>query len=855
MKKYKGIVKMKMANGRRALLATALVLASGSAAAVEARPDGVSAQPDAVRASAAQRRSAEASFAWLARDAGLLDRALPITATFRASPGLKERSGRMVAKVRDRGDMARAAAAELSAGAAGGTGVARAAAQPGFGAIWARADDRIAEARARLAPATVESHDDIDIHSFVLPAGWTEEEVAAALMATGDYEFVEPDWLVYPTDTTPNDPQFGQQWHHRSQNMNTVLAWDYVTGGSDVIVAVCDTGVRKSHADLVDFVPGFNATTNLAEVDGGNTDDALNGHGTQVAGCMAARGNNGIGVAGVGWNFKIMPIRVSDRSDGTALLSDILQGARWAAENGAYGVNCSYGGANSSQANSAGGYIRNQGGLLVFSSGNDGAQDQTVDRPFVTIVGATNSGNSVVGFSNYGVGIDVVAPGSGIRTTTRTGGYTNATGTSFSAPLTAAVLSLIHDADPTLTPDQVEQILKDTARDIGAFGFDIFAGHGLVDAGAAVETALFGPSIIDLPFTDDFGTGVLSNLWRQPIGSVNVNADAADLDPGDFALNLSGTDGITTVGFRAGFIASGVGEIAFDVQHRGVEAGESLLVEYLDILGAWSPLTTIVSDGVDEDSFSRVRIAMPLFAKYDGLKVRFRAQGSDATDDWYIDDVLVDEFVRNDIPWGTSFEDGIDTDFDWAVSQGTATSDAPNTPDGTMSARLTGTNLMESRPVDITTVTTTPYVRVRTLHTGVESGESLEVEYRDIFGGWQTLSSIVSDGTDETVFTLHQFLLPFDAFGPDLAVRFVADGSDGSDVWYIDDVAITEEFVVDPPTCPQDIDGNGLLNFFDISGFLSLFNSQDPSADWDNNGQYNFFDISSYLASFNAGCP
>jgi hypothetical protein len=850
---------MMTVSGKRAVLAMALVLASGSAIGADARPapagGTAGVEPSVLRASPVQRQSANDAFAWMARDAGLMDRALPITETFRASPGLMERHNRMVAKVRDRRDMARAAAIELSSDVAGATGVARAAAQPGFEAIWARADDRMAEARARLAPSMIESHADIDIHSFRLPDGWTEEEAAALLMATGDYEYVEPDWLVYPTDTTPNDPQFGQQWHHRSQNMNTVLAWDYVTGGSDVIVAVCDTGVRKSHQDLIDFVPGFNATTNLAEVDGGNTDDALNGHGTQVAGCMAARGNNGIGVAGVGWDFTIMPIRVSDTADGTAALSDILQGARWAADNGAFGVNCSYGGANSSQSNSAGGYIRNQGGLLVFSSGNDGQQDQTVDRPFVTIVGATNSSNSVVGFSNYGVGIDVVAPGAGIRTTTRAGGYTNATGTSFSSPLTAAVLSLIHDADPTLTPEQVEQILKDTARDIGAIGFDNFAGHGLVDAGAAVETALFGPSMIDLPFTDDFGTGVLSNLWRQPVGSVNVNADAADLDPGDFALNLAGTDSITTVGFRAGFIAADIGEIAFDVQHRGVEAGESLLVEYLDIIGSWTPLTTLTSDGTDEDTFSRVRISMPLFAKYDGLKVRFTAQGSDATDDWYIDNVLVDEFVRNVLPWQTSFEGGIDTDFDWAVSQATAVSDAPNTPNGTMSARLTGTGVMESRPVDITGVTTTPYVRLRTLHTGVEAGESLEVEYRDIFGAWQPLASIVSDGVDEAGFTLNQFQLPFDAFGLDMAVRISAAGSDSGDVWYIDDVAVTEEFVVDPPSCPADLDGNGLLNFFDISGFLNLFNAQDPVADWDNNGLYNFFDISSYLATFNAGCP
>lgn len=830
------------ANRLAAGMALSIVLACGAAQA------GPVASGEAFIPSSAQRASAARSFAWQARDAGLLDRAVPATHRFVESPGSMERQARMVAKVRDRADMAHQAAAEVASGL---VAMPRAiAGQPtSVAPIWDRADLRIEEARARLAPVLIEAHPEVDTHAFHLPEGWTEEQIADVLMATGDYEFVEPDWRVYPL-AVPNDPQFNQQWHHRAQNMNSVGAWDFATGGSEIIIAVCDTGVIPNHPDLPSLVPGFNATTNLAQVNGGVTSDLVNGHGTAVAGAAAARGNNGVGVAGMGWNFRVMPVRVSDRSDGTADLSNILQGARWAADNGAFVANCSYGGGNSSQANGTGNYLRQRDALLVFATGNDGVQDQTADRSMVTLVGATNSNNQVANFSNYGVGVDVVAPGANIRTTTRTGGYTNSTGTSLAAPLVAGLMGLVRSANPDLTATQIEQIIKDTAIDIGTTGFDIYAGHGMINAKAAVETAIYGPSVVNLPFADDFSSGSLSNLWRDPVGTPEVNDTT-----GDYALNLNGTDSIRTVGLRAGSLISSTGEVRFGVQHRGVEAGKSLLIQYTDIIGNWQPLTTITSDGTDTTDFSPVRVAVPMFGLHDNLQIRFATQGADATDNWYINDVRVAEFVRNSLPWQVGFENGIDTALDWANAQAVATTEAPNTPEGDFSAKLIAAASMTSQPMDITTITNLPYFRMRAMHTGVEAGKSLTVEYRDIMGNWHALTGIVSDGMNQTGFTLHQVQMPFPAFGTDLAVRITANGTDATDIWYIDDVAVTEEFITEPPSCPQDIDGNGLLNFFDISSFLSLYNAQDPAADWDGNGLFNFFDISSYLASYNAGCP
>lgn len=831
----------------------AVFLACGAAAGMSetgSTPGSVTVRAESVRlhrVTAEQARSIDAALVWQTRDAGLLAEPLVVTGQFRAIPGVKERDGRMVAKVRDRREMVRLASVESADGQAfaprGGGGVA----DP-----VEAAERRMSGARARLAPSLIEAHDDIDLHAFRLPTGWTEEQMAALLMETGDYEFVEPDWRVFPLATTPNDPQFTNQWHHRPQNMNTALAWDYVTGGPDIIVAVCDTGVYKAHADLTTFAPGFNSVSNQAEADGGNINDTVNGHGTAVAGTMAARGNNGTGVVGVGWNFTIMPVRVSERADGTASLSDILQGARWAVSNGAFVANCSYGGANSSQASTAGNFIESNGGLLVFASGNEGVQDQTVHRPSVIIVGASTTSNTVAGFSNYGVGIDVVAPGVNIRTTNRTGGYENVTGTSFAAPLTAATLALVRAANPSLSNEEVKQVVFDSAMDTGAPGEDIFSGHGVINAGAAVQQAIFGPSSVALPYTDGFENGSLSILWRDVQGDVGVDAGAPGID--GFSLNIGGAGSITSIPLRASVIGFGIGEIAFSTANAAAPAGSTMLVEYRDLLGNWVPLKTVVSGGEQDASFVRHREAVPLLGRYDGLQVRFTTQNTGT--EWYIDDVAVRVFEGNSIPWQTGFESGVSTDFDWSIAEAIAAVGQPGTPEGVSVARLAGAGVMVSKPVDSTvSADVLPIVRLRTRHEGVEAGKTLRVEFTDLFGNWQTAGTVTSDGSSPSEFSLHQFQLPFSAYSESLSVRLTAEGTQADDVWYIDDVAISYDLLDEEPGCVADIDGSGSLNFFDVTGFLALFNQQDPAADWDNNGTLNFFDVTGYLAAFNQGCP
>ncbi len=813
--------------------------------------------------SSAQQLQLREGFGWLGRDAAILaSSAFVPRVAFVPSPGLKERTDYLNVKVKDRSQMLGQLARERSGfetapadAVAWNSSQNLATAQASFAAQINRVQQRQQEARGRLTAALRQGYSDIDSYSVRVPDGVSAEIVAEALMRTGDYEYVSMDWRCYPTDTLPNDPLIGQQWYHASNRIDTTGAWDIVQGDSSTIIAVCDSGVDLDHPDLqAALVPGYNATSNLAQADGGNVNDDLNGHGSLVAGSAAAIGNNGVGVSGIGWNFGIMPVRVSDRADGTALLSEILEGARWASDNGAYSVNCSFGGAEDSETRSSGGHIRAEGHLLVFAAGNDGLANQTRDWEKVTIVGASNSNDNWVNWSHTGVGIDCIAPGVSIRSTNRTGGYSYTTGTSFSAPITAGALALVHDANPALSADEVEFILLNASDDKEEPGQDDKTGWGRINVGRAVSDAINGPSITALPFQDNFTEPTLSSQWRNPVGTVGVSDAGVNEPSGLYSLNLDDSDSIDSIAMRAAILASSPIEVAFWTQHRGAEAGESLRVEYNDLFAGWTELRTIVSDGSNQSEFVLQRILLPLFGSHDDLKLRFIAQGSDESDDWYIDDVRVQEFVSNPIPWQDGFEDGITLTLDWDSSDAVATTDASNEPEGTMSAKLVNQQQLTSADIDASSPTGPVWIRYRTQHQGVENGESLLVEYKDASGAWAPLATVGADGVDQSQFELHQINLPVFGFGANTAIRFTAQGDQDDDAWYIDDVAFSYEFY-EEPDCPADLNNDGLLDFFDVSAFLVAYNSQDPIADFTGDGDFDFFDVSSFLNSFSAGCP
>lgn len=304
----------------------------------------------------------------------------------------------------------------------------------------------------------------------------------------------------------PNDPYYGSGQQAYLNTVRVPQAWDVSKTTGSQIVAVLDTGVDAGHPDLVGhLVTGYNATSTTRP---NPVDD--NGHGTMVTGIIAANANNGVGVAGVGWSAKAMPVKVAG-SNGVANDLDIVEGIDWAITHGATVLNLSFAspGDNSVLHDAVKRAIA-KGVVVVAAAGNDGSAvvQYPAAYPEVIAVAATNAGGVLTDFSSYGDWVDVAAPGWDILSTTLRGTsqYAYCSGTSCSAPIVAGVVALVKNKFPTLTPAQVENKLRTFARDAGPRGNDPYYGAGMLDAYAALGgrwAADFPMNSIDLNDTPE----------------------------------------------------------------------------------------------------------------------------------------------------------------------------------------------------------------------------------------------------------------------------------------------------------------------------------------------------------------
>ena len=315
-----------------------------------------------------------------------------------------------------------------------------------------------------------------------------------------EIEYAEPVYhreLVYQ----PNDSLLDVSWHHT--NVQSEAAWDVTTGSDSVLIAILDTGVDTDHPDLID-----NFYLNPGEIPDNGIDDDLNGyvddtlgwdfsgtesnptpdnnvnhdwnwhpyhaedHGTHCAGIAAGVGDNEIGIVGVAFHSKIMPIKIFPNS-----YDDVITAAMmYVADNGADIMSCSWGGGpNSSTLNSAILYARDTKNCLVIAAaGNDGSSSifYPAGSPGVLSVGATTGSDARASFSNYGNWVDLCAPGAGIWSTTDPANpfhsdlYQAWDGTSMACPMVAGVAALVRSQFPNLSIDEQEALLID-GDDVG----------------------------------------------------------------------------------------------------------------------------------------------------------------------------------------------------------------------------------------------------------------------------------------------------------------------------------------------------------------------------------------------------
>jgi len=381
---------------------------------------------------------------------------------------------------------------------------------------------------------------------------------------------------------TSDDPQLGAQWGlGPAPGVNAFAAWDVTTGGS--VVAVIDSGIDFSHPDLASQIwtnPGEVPNNGLDDDNNGLVDDFYgwdyhnwdadpsddNGHGTHVAGTIAAVANNAIGVAGVAPGVKIMPLKITD-ANGAAYLHNSIFALMDALIYGADISNHSYGGYYYSPDMA---YVIQvadaYGHLVVAAAGNDGSNNDGLSfypssypSANVVSVAAVDQSGNLAGFSNYGASsVDVAAPGIGILSTTLGGGYGTKSGTSMAAPHVAGVAALLRSVS-SASPSTIRQTLIDSAQPNGGLSGRMVSG-GTVDAFEAIRSLDSTPPqlISTTPVNGAVGVPADTNIvltFNEPVtvagvASITIHRSedgsvvetiptAATLDPGESSTQVT----------------------------------------------------------------------------------------------------------------------------------------------------------------------------------------------------------------------------------------------------------------------------------------------------------------------------
>lgn len=339
------------------------------------------------------------------------------------------------------------------------------------------------------------------------------------LLNQGLARYVEPNMRLRLA-TVPNDPEWHVNWG--LGKIKAQYAWNTTTGEPSVVIAVVDTGVDWNHPDLanniwnntdemvdgkdndgngfVDDIRGWDFVDTSDSVwpgeDGTGRDNNpmdFHGHGTHCAGIAAAVGNNSVGVCGVTWNSKIMPVRAGYKgADGGGYLEldDAAAAIIYASDNGAHIISCSWGVYYSSHIiREAVEYAYDAGVILVAAAGNELTDEKLYPAAYeeVMAISATNDRDRAALFSNFGDWIELAAPGTDIYSTIFNDSYDFMSGTSMATPFVAGVAALVWSKFPNMNKDQVRERLRFTSDDLGEAGFDVRFGYGRINAREAVE--------------------------------------------------------------------------------------------------------------------------------------------------------------------------------------------------------------------------------------------------------------------------------------------------------------------------------------------------------------------------------
>jgi len=307
------------------------------------------------------------------------------------------------------------------------------------------------------------------------------ESAAPADVNVAEAELEDNEMIAPFEPFVPNDPYMDKQWALNHIQIGEL--WRTTTGGSEILVAVLDTGIDKNHEDLYGkVVAEANFTSSPVAGD-------LYGHGTHIAGIIAAYSDNGLGVAGVAPQSQLLNVKVAG-DDGQCEASALARGIIWAVDNGAVVINVSIEiRGNSPELERAVNYAWNNGAIVIAAAGNGGTQTPVYPAYYehVLSVAGTDQDDGLALLSNYGEWVDVAAPGFEIYSTLPGNEYGYKTGTSFATAYVSGLAAILFD---TLTDgngngylnDEVQAALENGCQQVD--GFEV--GYGLIDAASIV---------------------------------------------------------------------------------------------------------------------------------------------------------------------------------------------------------------------------------------------------------------------------------------------------------------------------------------------------------------------------------
>ena len=314
------------------------------------------------------------------------------------------------------------------------------------------------------------------------------EAVAARLNRSSLVQYAEPN-LILTVDATPNDPRFGELYG--MDRIDAPEGWDAAGLGAfpasgGVKIGIVDTGIDQAHPDLSGQTVACAKSQGLLPIMSGSiqvgqcADD--NDHGSHVAGTIAAKANNGVGVAGVAFNADLVICKALGGPLGTGSTADVANCINWVASQGARVISMSLGGGASTtlQQAVASAWNNGNGAVVVAAAGNDG--DATLNYPAayaeVVSVAATDSADARASFSNANADVEVAAPGVNVLSTVRGGGYATLSGTSMATPHVSAVAGVLRQLFPSDSAAAIRSRLDAAVNDLGPAGRDASFGFG-----------------------------------------------------------------------------------------------------------------------------------------------------------------------------------------------------------------------------------------------------------------------------------------------------------------------------------------------------------------------------------------